>query len=155
MPEVDDTWYRRPDGFPESHTAGGVVVRKAGDALWVALAKEKFYADYVLPKGHVETGESVVEAARREIGEEVGILDLTLIGKLGTKTRLDFNKTEWKITHYFLYVTDQNDAVPTHREQHETMFWVPLMPVPKFFWPEQQSLIEENKDRIQAVSSRI
>ncbi|MFT5366854.1 MAG: ADP-ribose pyrophosphatase YjhB (NUDIX family) [Candidatus Latescibacterota bacterium] len=154
MPKIDDTWYVRPDGVPESHTAGGVVVRKAGDRVLVALAQEKIYDEYVLPKGHVELGESVVGAARREIGEEVGISDLTLVEKLGVKTRLDFRKTEWKITHYFLYITKQNDAVPTHQEQHETMHWVPLMPVPKLFWPEQQALMEEHIDHIQAVVNR-
>jgi ADP-ribose pyrophosphatase YjhB (NUDIX family) len=153
MPEIDDTWYVRPEGVPESHTAGGVVVRKVGDQVWVALAQEKIYDSYVLPKGHVELGESVIEAARREIGEEVGVSDLTLIEKFGVKTRLDFDKTEWKITHYFLYITDQTHAVPTHQEQHETMHWVLLMPVPKCFWPEQQALLEECKDRIQAAVS--
>lgn len=154
MPEVDDTWYVRPDGVPESHTAGGVVVRKAGHEVLLALAQEKVYDGYVLPKGHVELGESVIEAARREIGEEVGISDLTLVEKMGVKTRLNFKRTEWKLTHYFLYITEQEDAVPTHEEQHETMHWVPLIPVPKFFWPEQQALVDACKDRIQAVVNR-
>lgn len=155
MPQVDDSWYVRPDGLPESHTAGGVVVRKQAGVVWVALAQEKIYDDYVLPKGHVEWGESVIEAARREIGEEVGISDLKLVEKLGVKTRLDFKKTEWKITHYFLYITNQEEAVPTHTEQHETMHWVPLDPVPKFFWPEQQDLVTHFKDRIEAVVNRL
>jgi len=154
MPEVDDTWYVRPQGVPESHTAGGVVIRRVGQEILVALAQEKIYDDYVLPKGHVEDGESVVEAARREIAEEVGVSDLTLVEKLGVKTRLDFNKTEWKITHYFLYTTTQNDATPTHQEQHETMHWVPLTPVPNFFWPEQQELLNEYKDRIVTAAHR-
>jgi ADP-ribose pyrophosphatase YjhB (NUDIX family) len=155
MLEVDDTWYVRPEGVSDSHTAGGVVVRKVGDQVLLALAQEKIYDDYVLPKGHVEFGESVVGAARREIGEEVGVFDLTLIEKLGVKSRLDFDKTEWKITHYFLYITTQQDAVPTHEEQHETMHWVPLRPTPKLFWPEQQALLQEHQDRIEAVANRV
>lgn len=149
--DVDQSWYVRPENVPESHTAGGVVVRKDGERVLIALAQEKIYEDYVLPKGHVEPGENVVDAARREIAEEVGISDLTLVEKLGVKTRLDFRKTEWKITHYFLYITNQVDAVPTHQEQHDTMHWVPLTPVPSFFWPEQQALLESCKDRIEAV----
>ena len=101
-----------------------------------------------MPKGHVEPGESIEEAARREIEEEVGVSDLTLIELLDVKERLDFRKTEWKKTHYFLFITEQVNTKPTHTEQHEEMHWVPLNPVPKFFWPEQQALVEENRERI-------
>ncbi|MCZ6634098.1 MAG: NUDIX domain-containing protein [bacterium] len=145
---IDQSWYQRPQGVPDSETAGGVVARKVGDQILLALAQEQIYDDYVLPKGHVEPGESIEEAARREIEEEVGISDLTLIELLGVKERLDFNKTEWKKTHYFLFTTEQANAKPTHTEQHEKMHWVPLDPVPKFFWPEQQALVEENRERI-------
>jgi 8-oxo-dGTP pyrophosphatase MutT (NUDIX family) len=155
VPEVDDTWYDRPEGVLESHTAGGIVVRVSDGNIFIALAREKIFDEFVLPKGHVETGESIVAAARREIAEEVGIRDLTLIEKLGFKTRLDFRRTEWKITHYFLYVTRQQDAIPEDKEQHGSMHWVPLLPIPKLFWPEQQALLTSSKDRILAVASRI
>lgn len=154
MTQIDDSWYRRPEGVPESQTAGGVVVRKDVDGFKVALAQEKIYDAYVLPKGHVEIGEDIVGAARREIAEEVGVSDLVLIEKLGVKTRLDFKKREWKITHYFLYVTKQTDTTPAHVEKHDTMDWVALEPIPKFFWPEQRALLSHYLDRIKQVANR-
>ena len=145
---IDNSWYIRPKGLRERHAAGGVVVRRDGNQALLALASERGHTDYVLPKGHVEVGEEIEYAARREIEEEVGISKLQLVEKLGIKERLDFRKTEWKITHYFLYLTEQIDAVPTDTTHHESMSWVPLDPLPTFFWPEQHALIKENTCQI-------
>ena len=48
MPKIDKTWYVRPEGVPESHTAGGIVIRAEGTDILVALAQEKIYDDFVL-----------------------------------------------------------------------------------------------------------
>ena len=151
---IDDSWYIRPTDVPESDAAGGVVVRWDGAQVLLALAKERDYTNYVLPKGHVDPGEAVEEAARREIEEEVGVSDLEFVEKIGVKERLDFNKTEWKTTHYFLYRTEQIEAVPTDVRQHDQMYWVPHDPLPVFFWPEQRALVEENAFRIRGAVAR-
>ena len=150
---IDNTWYIRPKGLPESHAAGGVVVRWDGERVWLALARERGFDDYVLPKGHVEADEDIERAARREVEEEVGVSKLRLVRKLGVQERLDFEKKEWKVTHYFLYVTDQIEAVPTDAKHHTSMAWVPLFPVPEFFWPEQRALIRENARLIWQIAS--
>ena len=145
---IDHSWYRRPEGIPDGPSAGGVVVRQeAGQAL-VALAQEKEFEDYVLPKGHIEPGESVEDAALREIEEEVGITDLQLVELLGVRERLSYSKQEWKRTHYFLFTTQQAEGTPTDSERHEQMQWFPLDQLPGIFWPEQKALLEENRDRI-------
>ena len=151
---INETWYRRPKGVEESLAAGGVVVRWDGAQAVLAMAREKGYAECVLPKGHVDAGEEIERAARREIAEEVGVSQLQLVEKLGVKERLDFHKTEWKVTHYFLYVTDQVEAVPTDTDHHDSMAWMPLEPLPHFFWPEQRVLIEENAYRIREIVER-
>ncbi len=151
---IDNSWYIRPKGLQKIQAAGGVVVRWAGEQAVLALARERGYDDYVLPKGHVEVGEEIERAARREIEEEVGISKLQLVEKLGVKERLDFHKTEWKVTHYFLYLTEQIEAVPTDAKQHKSMAWVPLDPLPDFFWPEQRALIKENACRIREARKR-
>lgn len=40
-----------------------------------------------LPKGHRDADESLLDTARREIGEETGVTDLMLVRKLGTYNR--------------------------------------------------------------------
>jgi 8-oxo-dGTP pyrophosphatase MutT (NUDIX family) len=148
---IDEAWFHRPDGVPESIAAGGIVARRDGARILIALAQERILDDYVLPKGHVDPGETIEQAAAREIEEEVGISDLTLVESLGTKERLSYDKTEWKTTHYFLYTTEQIEATPTDGDQHDAMAWFPLDELPDVFWPEQRELIRESRGRIRSA----
>ena len=65
----------------EEQSAGGVVYRKNGGKYEFLLGKHSGYHKWVLPKGLIESGETQMEAAVREVGEEVGvdakIVDLT------------------------------------------------------------------------------
>jgi 8-oxo-dGTP diphosphatase len=148
---VDDTWYQRPKGVPVHVAAGGIVARADGERVYIALigdmGNEGFHE---LPKGHVDDGESMEEAARREIEEESGIHDLTLVCELGVEERLNYARTAWKETHYFLYTTLQAEADPT--DFRHFMVWAPLDDLPTINWPEQRSLIEENTARIAAAA---
>ena len=54
--------------------AGGVVYRGDGAARRVLLVRAKPAPhDWVLPKGHLERGETPEETARREVREEAGV----------------------------------------------------------------------------------
>lgn len=64
-------------------SSGAVVVRGHGETLQVALMRSR-YGTWVFPKGGVEAGEDAGEAARREVGEEIGLVDLNEIGALGS-----------------------------------------------------------------------
>lgn len=105
----------------------------------------------MLPKGHVEPGETPLMAARREIEEEAGFSDLTLLADLGTRERFDFSKRFWKITHYFVFLTKQAKGKPTdhHMQYHAT--WFRIEQLPDIFWPEQKELIEMHRDQIAAL----
>lgn len=149
--QIDDSWYQRPLGIPESISAGGIIVRTENGTIYVAAVQEVRKTPntaYVLPKGRLEAGETIEEAARREIEEEAGLTDLTLLAELGVLERLDFRKRSWKIIHYFLYRTAQIDGKPTDTTIDYQLHWFPLDALPPFFWPEQQQLIESNRDLI-------
>lgn len=65
-------------------TSGGIVFRhgkKDGEIeiLLIQDAKDR----WTIPKGHIEEGETAVQTARREIGEEAGLHDLDMLGWLG------------------------------------------------------------------------
>ena len=151
---IDNTWYQRPPGVPQHSAAGGVVARRASAQILIALAREKQRADYVLPKGHVEAGEQLEAAARREIMEETGLQELQLLESLGSAERLDFSRRAWKITHYFLYLTAETDGVPTDAAHHSGVWWFALQALPQLFWPEQQALLADNCARIEAAVLR-
>lgn len=148
---IDERWYRKPEDAPEAVAAGGVVARVADDRVLVALIREQSYDDYVLPKGHVDKGESIEAAARREIEEEAGFTELELIRSIGVRARMNFHLTEWKTTHYFLYRTEQAHVVPTDVEHHEIVDWFPIDRLPVMLWPEQKALLKENEERIVAM----
>lgn len=56
------------------HAAGVVLLRDAGGAAEVLLVHRPRLADWSLPKGKVDAGEHVIEAAVREVDEETGFV---------------------------------------------------------------------------------
>lgn len=148
---IDDSWYVRPPQVPMRRNAGGVIVRPAGGKLYVALARDQGQSGYILPKGGVDPGESLIEAARREIAEEAGFTELELIAPLGVCERLNFAKTRWLVTHYFLFRTEQLEACPLELERHAPPHWFDLDALPELFWPEQRALLEQQRERIKAL----
>lgn len=106
-------------------SAGGVVLNLHGQVLVVNQRGRS----WSLPKGHVEAGEELEQAARREIAEESGITDLTLVRPLGSYVRPKIAKNggddelEMKTLHFFLFTTRQMELRPTDADNPEAR-WV-------------------------------
>ena len=145
---IDESWYKRPPGVRDRTSAGGIVTRIVDGQIYVALVGELGLTERVLPKGGVEPGESLEEAARREIEEEAGLSSLEVIEKLGIRARLSYDRACWITTHYFLFVTEQVEGIPTDVEHHYELAWYPIEALPAIFWTEQRELIETNCDKI-------
>ncbi|MDB5183458.1 MAG: hypothetical protein JWO07_139 [Candidatus Saccharibacteria bacterium] len=64
-------------------TAGGIVFRRDKDngveILLIQDAKDR----WTIPKGHIEEGETAQQTARREIGEEAGLMNVDVHSWLG------------------------------------------------------------------------
>ncbi|MDQ7819985.1 MAG: methyltransferase domain-containing protein [Armatimonadota bacterium] len=138
---VDERWYRRPRGAPLRLQAGGVVARPAGERVEVAVIREGPLGLWSLPKGTVEAGETLPEAAGREVSEETGLSGLVPAGLLDVRERLDVTRTWWNRTYYFLYVLRADTAAPAVQ-------WVPLDDLPPMFWPDQRDLLISRRDEI-------
>ena len=54
-------------------SSGAVVYREIGDSVRFLLIKNKRSAHWGFPKGHLEQGETNIDAAKREVLEETGI----------------------------------------------------------------------------------
>jgi len=145
---IDDSWYERGEGLPERVSAGGVVVRMERGALLVALVREGGVEGFVLPKGGVEEGESVEAAAIREIEEEAGLTEVSLLAPLAVLERQSEKKVYWSINHYGLYVTTQVAGVIKDTEHHFDMGWYPIDALPAMCWPDERRMIERNRKLI-------
>ena len=85
--------------------AGGIVIDKESGIPRVLLVHRPSYDDWSFPKGKLEPGETIEEAALREVREETG-LDCRIIRKLATsryryRTRKEGRRRP-KAVHYFL-----------------------------------------------------
>ena len=73
--DVESTWMTFCAGYKELAAAGGVVKDRGGRVLWIQRNGK-----WDLPKGKLEPGERLEEAAVREVEEETGITNLTIVG---------------------------------------------------------------------------
>ena len=113
----------------EETSAGGLVVdRTAGEprAALIGRLDRRGRLLWSLPKGHLEEGESAVEAAVREVEEETGIRG-RVVAPLGT---VDYwfvaeDRRIHKTVHHYLLEAAGGELSDTDVEVDEVA-WVPL-----------------------------
>jgi 8-oxo-dGTP pyrophosphatase MutT (NUDIX family) len=110
--------------------AGGIVIDR-GDVL---LLRKRSEGVVVLPKGHVDPGETPEQAALRETIEETGYTDLEVLASLGVLQAQFPWRDRWYIRneHYFVVrlvsdargqVGDYDDAL--HDQLTFERLWAP------------------------------
>jgi 8-oxo-dGTP pyrophosphatase MutT (NUDIX family) len=110
-------------------SAGGVVVRRFRGRPFMCAVRPK--ADVLaLPKGHPDGGESMLEAATREVQEETGLVAAP-VEKLGDVRYWYVWKGErvLKIVSFFLF-RYRSGSVRDHDHEVEGAEWIPLAEAP-------------------------
>jgi len=102
---------RKPSGTPRRESSAGGVVFRVDQGRPLYLLIQDSYGNWGFPKGHLERGERPDTAALREVMEETGLRDVSVIGPI--------DAIEWhfrfrgsmihKDCQFFLMAT--NDAV--------------------------------------------
>jgi len=108
--------------FPEP-TVGALIVNDEGKIL---LAKShKWFDKYTLPGGHIEVGESMIDAVRREVKEEVG-LDVEVVETLLVQEAI-FAPEFYKKKHFIFidfYCKSKDQQVKLDQDEIQDYIWV-------------------------------
>lgn len=119
--------------IPTTQSAGGIVMNSQDQVLLV----QEYGSYWGLPRGHIEPGESPLEAAVREVADEAGITNLQYISEVGSYERSTFdangedNFREIKHMTFFMFHTDTMDLKPQDKNISNAR-WVYPEAVPSY-----------------------
>ena len=118
--EVELAWQAFKQNFTVIEAAGGVVMKNQKILFIYRNGK------WDLPKGKLEADESIPVCAVREVEEECGISQLTIVKELSTTyhTYRQAGENVLKITYWFLMdCTDESPVTPQTEEGIELVEW--------------------------------
>lgn len=137
-------------------SAGGVIVKKDKGNYFIFLLQDTQFPGWYLAKGHVEPGETIEQAALREIAEEAGLHHIKIHHLLGTYERFVEKANEQKTIHYFLMTPTQNETPTTTPDNlNVELKWFSLDNLPTMYLPEQQDVIVKNIENIKTSVDKI
>lgn len=106
-------------------SSGGVVIKKVGSYFKILLIKDG-YGHWTWPKGNIEKTETSQVAAIREIGEEVGLKNITLIDKI-TEIKYFYRLKEkliFKTVYIYLFEATGNERIRILKSEIEDAKWL-------------------------------
>ena len=135
--------------YPEP-TVGALIFNAQGEVL--LMRSHKWRDKYVIPGGHIELGERMKDALRREIAEETGlaIKDIEFIGY----QEFVYDDAFWKKRHFifFDYVCRTDSVSVTLNDEAQEYVWVSLeqalaLPVEPYTRQTIQTTIQRYAER--------
>ncbi|MDQ2903501.1 MAG: NUDIX domain-containing protein [Chloroflexota bacterium] len=131
-------------------SAGGIILREIDGQIKIALAQRaSMPITWVLPKGHVEAGETLEQTALREIYEETGLNNIQLVAYLGTIPR-ESTKPNGDIVHktihfYLAYALQSSQATaPTDRSFTAVSWFTPNQALDLLPYEEEKAFFKEH-----------
>ena len=137
-------------------SAGGIVFRKLDDRIDVALiarTSPRRRIIWALPKGWVEPGETIPDAALREIREETGLTG-RLVEPLG-QIEYSFYSPEdsariQKTVHFFLVEFLSGDTADHDHEVDEARWWPLDAALAQMTYQSERQVMEKARNRLLA-----
>jgi nucleoside triphosphatase len=109
--------------YPEP-TVGAIILNDGNEVL--LLRSHKWQGHYVIPGGHIELGEDMEDALRREIKEETNltVFDIHLLGLQQCIFSDNFHEKKHFIFIDYVCRTQESNVVLNH--EHQSYTWVTL-----------------------------
>ncbi|MFY0603508.1 MAG: NUDIX hydrolase [Flavobacteriaceae bacterium] len=116
--DIEKSWLDFKTHFKVITAAGGLVKNPKNEILLIFRGGK-----WDLPKGRIEKGESIKEAALREVEEECGVSDLLLGDFLITTHHIFYQKKSRRLkeTHWFLMHSEGNETLTPQTEEGITI----------------------------------
>lgn len=123
-----------------AHTLGArIILLHQGQIL---LVKHTYLPHWYLPGGGIDTGESPLEALKRELSEEIGVT----LSQTPETFGFYFSRRERRNDYIIIYkaeVASDAFAVPTGDIEIEQVGWFPLHALPETTSPSTRLRIQE------------
>lgn len=124
-------------------SSGSVILRKI-DGEWHALLL-RAWSHWDFPKGNVEPGETLMDAALREVNEETGISDLDFPWGAAFARTAVYSRD--KVAYYSIATTSTAQVVlapnpSTGLCEHDEFRWVPWGGVPLLLSPRLGGIVD-------------
>jgi 8-oxo-dGTP diphosphatase len=130
----------------EVKAAGGVVWRRAGDTVAIAIAHRPRYDDWSLPKGKLDAGESWEDGALREVEEETG-MRCRLGGELEPASYQDRKGRDKVVRYWLMEPVDDTDFVPND-EVDQLRWMAPPEALELLTYPRDRELVQAAAERL-------
>ncbi len=118
----------------------GVIVIRDGKILLGERLASHGAGTYQLPGGHLEFGESFEEAAKREVEEEAGLLDIEIQGVVSLGNYIDYGK------HYvsigLLAESHAGEPYDAEPAKSKNWNWYDFDHLPSPLFPHSKSVID-------------
>ena len=123
---------------PPTH-AGGVVYREVnGFKEYLLVTSKRFSFIWVLPKGHLENGETEEETVLREVKEESG-MKAAIVRKIGNAKRVKWNFKRQVVAFYLMKFV----SVHSKNKENRRVTWLPLdKAVDRLYYKYQRRILE-------------
>jgi ADP-ribose pyrophosphatase YjhB (NUDIX family) len=141
--KTDEVFKKYCSYFFFVQASGGIVRNSNNETLFIYR-----YSKWDLPKGHVEKGESIAQAAIREVEEECGLKDLLITGFAAYTYHTYYMNGRWEIKRtswYYMHSGQANPLTPQREEAIEKACWITEEEINKILedsYPSIQHLFE-------------
>ena len=128
---------------PRPRAAGAVVFRRTGQGIRLLVLRA--YRNWDFPKGTVDPGEEQLDAARREVSEETGLVEIEF--PFGEEFRETLPYSRRKIARYYLAETTEHAIeLPVSpelgRPEHHEFRWVSFNEARALLPPRLSAVLE-------------